>query len=81
MAVLQRESYRSHRLEVVDDAEGVGLHIDGKPVLATVVAGGDRYLTPFCPYRTYNDLISLGKAVIRSGNWTSAQPRRSNDHS
>ena len=68
--VYHQESFHNHELKVVDGDSQLELRIDGKllPVVAEV--NGEYFSTPFCPYRTYVDLISLGKAVIRSRNWT-----------
>ena len=68
--VYQQEGFRSHQLQVVDGDSQLELRIDGKLLPTAAEPNGEHFSTPFCPYRTYGDLISLGKAVIRSGNWT-----------
>ena len=69
MDVLHADSYRGHEIKVIASERRLDLEIDGRRVLFNSLLDGERYATPYCPYRTYPDLISLGRAVVRSGNW------------
>ena len=68
--VYHEERFRNHNLEVVDGGFQLELRIDGKLLPTAAESNGEHFSTPFCPYMTFADLISLGKAIIRSCNWT-----------
>ncbi len=70
LPVYQQEGFRGHQIQVVDGGSQLELRIDGKLLPTAAEPNGELFSTSFCPYSTYRDLISLGKAVIRSGNWT-----------
>lgn len=70
MDIFQEENYRNKQIEVIATDETLELRIDGKKIAVTADLNGESFASPLRPYRTYPDLVSLGKAIIRSRSWS-----------
>jgi len=68
--IVEETSYRNKVLQFELADNGPRLKIDGKLIVIRKASATAGYSTPLLPYKNYPDLISLGKAVVRSGNWS-----------
>ncbi len=67
---IENTEYKKKIIGINVEKSGVSLTIDGSPVVAIMTYGSDRYITPLLPYRSFDNLIDLGKAVVREGCWS-----------
>ena len=70
MELPKEEIYRSKRIEVTASDQTLELRIDGKKITVTAELCGGSFASPLRPYRSYPDLMSLGKAIVRSRSWS-----------
>lgn len=61
--------YKSRHISVLSSEDGLALNIDGKKIAVRKTSANEGYSTPLVPYKTFSNLIDLGKAVIRQRSW------------
>ncbi len=57
--------YKGSVIEVDCDSDGMGLAIDSKKVATSQPADTSFYMSPLLPYETHEDLMSMGKSIVR----------------
>lgn len=68
--IVEETTYRGKVLRLELRGDHPMLRIDGKFIAIRKASATEGYATPLLPYKTFPDIISLGKAVVRSGNWS-----------
>jgi hypothetical protein len=64
MANGEKQSYKDHEIEVVEEEGRLELRVDGDPVSFQQDDDTGLYFTPAVPYRFYDSLLELGKAMV-----------------
>jgi hypothetical protein len=67
---IENSTYKNRLISVVASDTGLKLSIDKKIIAVSKASANEGYASPLLPYQTFDSLMDLGKAIVRTRHWT-----------